>query len=266
MRKDRNVTAENERGLRLTIMTLNLRFGRADDGPDSWENRKCRYASFFQEHRPDFFGIQEANSFQVEFIQQHLTEYNCIGQRIPSPPYWQDNMIFYRKEWECKKSERFFFSHAPSVPSRFSESKWPRQCIYGVFQKSGRQIVCANTHFDFLSTVQEKSARMIVAKLSSFNAGTVPVVITGDFNSLPDSPGYREFANRGRFQEVFQGAYTGTHHNFSGEHTGRHIDWILYRGPLDLVRRAKITGQYQGGYPSDHFPVLAEFRMTDSLP
>lgn len=246
------------------VMTLNLRFGRADDGPDNWENRKQRYASFFQEYRPDFLGMQEANAFQVEFIQQHLAEYDCIGQRIPSPPYWQDNVIFYRREWECAEAERFFFSHTPSIPSRFPESRWPRQCIYGRFQKNGQQVVCVNTHFDFLPAIQTKSAEMIVERMSSFPAATCPVVITGDFNSLPDSPGYREFVNHGGFQEVFQGAYTGTHHNFSGTHTGRHIDWILYRGPLELTDRKKITRRYQGGYPSDHFPILAEFRITDS--
>ena len=50
---------------KLNVMTLNLRFGRADDGLNSWENRKERYVSFFQEYRPDFIGIQEVNDFPV---------------------------------------------------------------------------------------------------------------------------------------------------------------------------------------------------------
>jgi endonuclease/exonuclease/phosphatase family metal-dependent hydrolase len=254
--------AESDQELRLTVMTLNLRFGRADDGPDSWEKRKERYVSFFQDHRPDFFGMQEANGFQIDFLRRQLAEYDCIGQRIPSPPYWQDNIIFYKKDWCCSGSERFFFSHTPMIPSRFQDSKWPRQCILGHFQKSGRSLMFLNTHFDFLSSVQERSAKMIVEKLSEYDDPGSSVLITGDFNALPDSPGYREFTTRGNFKEVFSGEYSGTYHNFTGTHTGRHIDWILYRGPMELVSRKMIVDPYPGGYPSDHFPVLAEFRMA----
>lgn len=247
---------------RLTVMTLNLRFGRADDGPDCWENRKDRYVSFFQEYRPDIIGMQEANDFQAEFFTQILKGYNCIGQRIPSPPYWQDNLIYFKNEWICSSYERFFFSHTPEIPSRFQESKWPRQCVIGNFRKEGKSVVCVNTHFDFLSSVQEQSAKMIVQKLTAYTDPQLPIIITGDFNALPESPGYREFITHGRMKEVFHGEYSGTYHGFTGKKNDRHIDWILYRGSVELMNKKMITEPFQGGYPSDHFPILAEFRIS----
>jgi endonuclease/exonuclease/phosphatase family metal-dependent hydrolase len=247
---------------KLSAMTLNLRFGRADDGPNSWENRKERYVSFFQEYRPDFIGMQEANDFQIDFLKSLLQEYNCIGQRIPSPPYWQDNIIFFKKQWKCSSYERFFLSHTPTIPSRFADSKWPRQCVLGIFQKKRISVMCLNTHFDFLSSVQEQSAKIINQKLSSYHDSRIPVIITGDFNALPESPGYREFNTNGNLKEVFYGDYSGTYHGFTGEHSDRHIDWILYKGSMELLKKTKIIDQYQGGYLSDHFPVLAEFRIS----
>ncbi len=255
--------AENP-DFRLTVMTLNLRFGRADDGPDRWENRKERYVSFFQEYRPDIIGMQEVNDFQAEFLTQILEGYDFIGQMIPSPPYWQDNLIFFKKEWSCSWFERFFFSHTPAIPSRFQESKWPRQCVIGMFRKEEKSVVCVNTHFDFLSSVQERCAKMIVQKLSAYISPQVPVIITGDFNALPDSPGYREFVTHGRMKEVFSGEYSGTYHGFTGKKNDRHIDWILYRGPVELLSRKMIVDPYQGGYLSDHFPVIAEFRTGEN--
>lgn len=248
---------------KLNVMTLNLRFGRADDGRNSWENRKERYVSFFQEYRPDFIGIQEVNDFQADFLQQVLGEYACIGQRIPSPPYWQDNLIFFKKKWICSAQERFFLTHTPHVPSRFPDSKWPRQCVLGMFQNKGISFVAVNTHFDFLPSVQEESAKIIVQKLAVYHDSGIPVIITGDFNALPGSPGYREFMASGKLKEVFYGEYSGTYHGFSGESSDRHIDWVMYRGSLELVSRRMIVDQYQGGYLSDHYPVLAEFRISN---
>ena len=125
-------------------------------------------------------------------------------------------------------------------------------------------VVCINTHFDFLSSVQERCAKMIVQKLSACSNPQVPVIITGDFNSLPDSPGYREFATHGQMKEVFHGEYSGTYHGFTGKKNGRHIDWILYRGSVELMNKKMIMEPFYGGYPSDHFPVLAEFRISNS--
>jgi len=127
----------DQTGLTFRIMTLNLRFGRAEDGPNSWDNRKQRFIAFFEAHRPDFIGMQEVNDFQIDFLKKLLTEYHFIGQRSPAPDYWQDNLIFYKKEWKCGFHKRFFLSHTPSVPSRFAESKWPRQCVIGIFEKDG---------------------------------------------------------------------------------------------------------------------------------
>ena len=249
-------------GLLFSVMTLNLRFGRAEDGPNSWDNRKQRFISLFEKHRPDFIGMQEANDFQIDFLKNLLEEYHFIGQRSPAPSYWQDNVVFYKKEWECGFQERFFLSHTPSVPSRLAESKWPRQCVIGFFKKDGTSLICANTHFDFDPSVQEQSAKIINKRLNDFQKPEAPVIITGDFNAKPGSLSYQEFTSKGAFQEIFHGEYSGTYHGFTGKRMKRHIDWILYRGALELVEKEIIAERYHGGFPSDHFPVLAQFKIA----
>lgn len=248
--------------LLFSVMTLNLRFGRAEDGPNSWSNRKQRFISLFKKHRPDFIGMQEANDFQIVFFKKLLEEYHLIGQRSPAPSYWQDNVVFYKKEWKCSFQERFFLSHTPSVPSRLPDSKWPRQCVIGFFKKNGTSLICANTHFDFDPAVQKHSAKIILNKLDAFQKPEAPIIITGDFNAEPDSSSYQEFTSKGAFREIFHGEYSGTYHGFTGECRKRHIDWILYRGMVELIEKKIIAGQYHGGFPSDHFPVLAQFRIA----
>ena len=58
----------------LSVLTLNLRFGLADDGPDSWQYRKRCFTAFFEKYRADFMGFQEANDFQIDFIHKILAE------------------------------------------------------------------------------------------------------------------------------------------------------------------------------------------------
>jgi len=249
-------------GRLFSVITLNLRFGRAEDGPNSWDNRKKRFISFFEKHRPDFIGMQEANDFQIVFLEKLLNEYHFIGQRSPAPPYWQDNVIFYKKEWECNFQERFFLSHTPSIPSRFADSRWPRQCVVGFFKKNSTSLICVNTHFDFDPSVQKQSAKIIIKKLNDFQKPETPVILTGDFNAKPGSLSYQEFTSKDAFREIFHGEYSGTYHGFTGECMKRHIDWILYRGALELVEKEIIAERYHGGFPSDHFPVFAQFRIA----
>ncbi|MGD8368289.1 MAG: endonuclease/exonuclease/phosphatase family protein [Desulfobacterales bacterium] len=249
----------------ISVMTMNLRFGLADDGPDSWQFRKPRVAALFQDHRPDLIGFQEANGFQIDFLKEVLDGYGVIGRRAPAPEFWQNNVIFYRDALVCDRFDHFFLSHTPDVPSRFAESRWPRQCTAGIFSQGRRRVVVVNTHFDFDEAVQEKSAVLILSRLESFGKG-LPTVLMGDFNAIPGSAAHRVLTGgaarrkqKAAFTPVFSPPYPGTHHDFSGASDGAHIDWILYRGGLVLRTREVCRAQPAGGYPSDHFPVRAEF-------
>ena len=154
----------------------------------------------------------------------------------------------------------------PDIPSRFRGSKWPRQCTIGNFQAERRQIVVVTTHFDFDANVQVKSARLVIKRLSRLPS-TIPVILSGDFNSTPSGPCHRVFTEgsgsadspAGGFKNVFSAPFPGTHHGFTGETTGEHIDWILYRGRLRPTDCSVVQGKFDGIYPSDHFPVYASF-------
>lgn len=243
----------------ISVMSFNLRFGHANDGENSWSNRRHAYPEFFKFHTPDFIGIQEANDFQSRLIDTLLPTHSFAGMYEKAPKFWQDNLIFFNRSWQCKKSRRYFLSDTPETESKLPESKWPRQCIIGHFQKNNKNLIHVNTHFDFKEPVQKKSAELVLSFLEEF-PNDVPIVITGDFNALPDSDAYRIFSQNG-FLDVFSGNHSFTYHRFTGEEAGGHIDWILYKGGIKLEKALVIREQFSGFYPSDHFPVLAEFEL-----
>lgn len=252
---------------RVSVLTFNIRFGLADDGPNAWRFRKDAFQPLFDRHAADFMAFQEVNHFQADDLAGILADYGRVGQRVPSPSFWQNNIIFYRRPWRCRVVNHFFLSLTPDIPSRFRESRWPRQCTIALFEKEDREIICINTHFDFNEAVQKASAGIILERLSRLST-LIPVILMGDFNASPDAPCHRVFVSGpgesvgeegAGFRNAFAPPYPATHHGFSGAAIGDHIDWILYRGGLRLKRAMVIHDRFNGRYPSDHFPLRAEF-------
>lgn len=244
----------------IRVFCLNLRFGLADDGPNSWRHRKACYPVLFDRYPCDIYGFQEANDFQIIYLQELLPDYDVIGWRSPAPGYWQNNIIFHHRSWECIDSQHFYLSATPDVPSKFARSRWPRQCTMGRFKKGKRQIAVINTHFDFEAEVQHKSALLILERLNLFTPSD-SAVIMGDLNAGPGSSCLTELTSRAAaFRNAAVGPIQGTHHGFTGIAEGPPIDWILYRGNIALNDAAIVTEQFEGRYPSDHFPLTASLK------
>lgn len=251
----------------FSAMTINLRFGLAADGPNNWVHRRKSFPALFEAFCPDFICMQEANDFQVRFFGDLLKDYYFIGQRIPFPVRWQDNLIFYKKSWRCIRHERFFLSETPTIPSKLPKSIWPRQCVAGMFEKGGKKLLCINTHFDFETSVQVESAKIIISRIKRKMPGA-PAILMGDFNAEPHSPAYDLFTQKGTcdppFREIHRDDYSCTFHGFTGNNTGHHIDWMMYRGGLKVLKKEIIRNRFQGYYPSDHFPVIALFEWPQA--
>ncbi len=241
----------------LTIMTMNLRFGLARDGENGWTHRRHMVDKIVKAYPGDFIGIQEANHFQAAFLTKILLDHKFIGWHNKSIDYWQSNLIFFHQSWQCLRHAHYFLSHTPKKTSKLAGSKWPRQCVIGWFKRKEQQILVANTHFDFDSKVQEKSAGLVMGFLSQFPKD-LPVVITGDFNCNPGAPAYDVFKSMG-FEEIFGNQDITTFHDFEGRVTGKHLDWILFKGGLVPVSRQVIKDSFSNRFPSDHYPVQARF-------
>jgi endonuclease/exonuclease/phosphatase family metal-dependent hydrolase len=251
----------------VSVLSLNLRFGLADDGPNSWKFRKESVVKLFKGQHPDFIATQEANHFQVDFLAQNLPDYKYIGRRIPAPEFWQDNILFYRKPIVCKKQVHFFLSATPYVPSRSFGSRFPRQGTLGLFHVNGLPLICVNTHFDFDTPAQMGAARVIKEQLGSYGNDTAAILM-GDFNATPESPCYRWLTGkevdgeRGLdFRETFTMPYPSTFHRFTGEPIAGYIDWILFRGPLQLKACNALLEAVDDIHPSDHYAVKAVFEL-----
>ena len=70
------LTTKSDNPFHIKAMTLNLRFGLADDGPNSWPFRKKTLEPLLSEYPCDVYAFQEANDFQISFLSTLLPDYD----------------------------------------------------------------------------------------------------------------------------------------------------------------------------------------------
>jgi Metal-dependent hydrolase len=252
----------------LKVMSFNVRTITGPDGPNRWEMRKDLFADTIRKMDPDVIGTQELAQQQGDDTVARLPGFAWFGRDRFGGHKDEHMGIFYRKDrLKLIKSGDFWLSDTPQkVASITWGNVFPRMVNWALFERLSdhKRFYLLDTHFPYRDSDEEarsKSANELAAWVKKLPAGT-PAIITGDFNTGPDSESHRMLT------ETFKDAWLtapvkkgpeATFHNFTGNATKR-IDWILYRG-LEAKRVETITTAKDGRYPSDHFPVQADFSL-----
>ena len=252
----------------LSVMSFNIRLPAESDGVDYWETRKPLAVRMLREQAPDVIGMQELVLAQAEYLAQALPDYAWFGRGRDADGGGERMGVFYRKDrLKVVESGDFWLSDTPGVPGSITwHHLYPRMVTWALFERrsDGKRFYLFNTHLPYRvqdEAAHVKGANAIATHLATLPAG-VPVVLTGDFNTTPDSEVHAVLAR------TLQDAWTtaprvegsdATFHGFTGN-ADKRIDWIFVRG-VQLESVASVTTRWNGRYPSDHFPVVATLRL-----
>lgn len=263
-------TAADNAAAPLKVMTFNVRLPTDADGDNRWQARKDILVDTIRAQQPAVFGTQELFAEQGDYIVRHLPEYAWfgVGRRGDAEGAGDEHMgVFYlRDELKVIESGDFWLSDTPDVAGSITWGNlYPRMVTWALFERiaDGRRFYFFNTHLPYRDQdepIRERGAALLLQRLSALPAD-VPVVVTGDFNTGPDSGVHARLT--GDLIDAWErsrqrSGQEATFHAFSGK-ADRRIDWILVRG-FDVGPVATVTDQQNGRYPSDHFPVVAELR------
>ncbi len=254
------------------IVSFNIRFGLADDGPNSWTNRRGLVASVLRNLSPDLVGLQEALDFQLADLAPLLPEHRIDGNHGDEDGVWRNccALLYRPDKWRLLDVQTFWLSETPDVHSKSWDSKWPRRCTVGRYRcvENDRELWHFNTHLDFEEPAQINGVAVIWKKVMEWTGGD-SVILTGDFNTFPESRVWKFLVGREEYMGLspdFGDAWSAIHgaekvSTYSGY--GRvsckdRVDWILYRGNIRAVDSYVVVPPPGGPYPSDHFPVVAE--------
>ena len=254
----------------LKVMTFNIRYGTADDGENSWEYRKNNVVETIKNFNPDLLGLQEALQLQIDEFLKQMPNYTYVGVgRDDGKSAGEHSCIFYIKDrFDVDSSGTFWFSETPDViASKSWGNNITRICTWALFRDkpSGKTFYMFNVHLDHESQPsREKSTELLVKKI---NQKSLPIILTGDFNCSDDNTAIQTILGSGlidTYRKLHEkNPNEGTFNSFKGETNGDKIDFIFVSNDFEVNRSEIVRTNYNGKYPSDHFPVTSILKLAE---
>lgn len=245
----------------IRLMTFNIRYGAADDGPNSWPQRRQLVADIIQEGTPDVLAIQEGLAFQLEELSGALNGYRKLGQHRDGGSEGEFSGLYVREGrvrvvgW----GELWLSASPDSVGSVGWDAALARMAVWAEVLLAGEEeaVRVYGTHFDHRGTVARlESSRLLL----SHAAEGPPAVFMGDFNAPEEAEPIALFFSQGFRSAVLAhrpDTETGTFNGFRDSTGGRRIDHILVDPDLRIEEAEILRASSTDPWPSDHFPVTA---------
>jgi endonuclease/exonuclease/phosphatase family metal-dependent hydrolase len=260
-----------------TFMTFNLRYNTPNDGVNAWPHRAHRVVSAIKQVNPLIMGTQEGQPAMLKDLEQAMPEYGWVGEGRVEGEKGEYCAIFYKKQHLCLIEQgQFWLSEEPEVRgSKSWDSGLPRICTWVQFclaERRDTQFIVFNTHLDDLGQLaREKGIRLIWQEMKKQQPKGLPMVLMGDMNAQPQNEVIKFL--RGQSQivgeplnlidaySVMDGPAGLTSHGFNGGDEGEPIDYIFVTSDVHIIRTQVIRLKFDGGYPSDHHPVIVQIRL-----
>jgi endonuclease/exonuclease/phosphatase family metal-dependent hydrolase len=229
-------------------------------------------------HKPDVIATQEALYHQIEYLGQNLPKYKWVGiGRDDGHRKGEFTAIFYNKDrLKILTDSSFWLSPTPAQPGIGWDAALNRTVTWAKFRDNfnGRQFFIFNTHFDHLGeTARTESAKLLHRKIKEID-GDSPIIVIGDFNSIPKSETYRILTSPGKgtssrklfdSRKISQNTPSGPKGTFTGfDMTAipeQPIDYVFVSEKITVFNYAVLADKFEEKYPSDHFPVLIEISI-----
>lgn len=260
--------------LTLKVATFNLRYNNPGDNENAWPNRKGIAADFITKQGLDIFGIQEGLHGQLMDIKSMTSDYEIIGVgRTDGKEKGEYTAIFYNKtKFKPISSNTFWLnSDTAAVGIKGWDAAIERIVTWALMEEieTGKRFYFFNTHFDHRGNeAREKSAELLISKVKE--KGTqYPVIVTGDFNSRPESIAYTTLTksagtplidSRSIAQKI--SGPTWTAHSFGKTPMEQRpiIDYVFVSNQIIVTNYESCFEDHNGVYLSDHNPVVVTLK------
>ena len=259
----------------LDVMSFNIRLNIASDSLNKWEYRRENLASTVLFYDIDVLGIQEALEDQMGDLRRLLPGYKHVGLPRDSTPGGEYSAIFYDSaRLRLIEHKTFWLSENPYVKGKKGwDAALPRIVTWAKFKDNVtmKEFYFFNTHFDHVGKVARRESSKLLLKQIQNIAGSIPVVVTGDFNAEPqdepiqilvDPSNPLHLVNSQKISKTPHYGPTGTFTGFrSAERNDEPIDYIFVKNGVEVLRHATFSQTWRGRFASDHFAVYAEIEL-----
>ena len=255
----------------LSVMTFNMRYDNPEDGQNNWRFRRERIAGVIKAQEVDVLGTQELLSNQFNDLSGLLTGYQGVGVgRLDGAESGEYCAVFFRKDrFTLLDSGTFWLSETPEVVGSLGwDGACERIATWVVLRdRDGRELFFIDTHLDHVGQVaRDEGVSLLMKRIETLSGGR-PVILTGDFNSEPGSSVVAHVQKDGVLRDAKAAQRSGTDWSFSDfgqipEAERPLLDYIFVSGDIEAVRYEVLPDIFDGGYVSDHAPVMAVVKIA----
>jgi endonuclease/exonuclease/phosphatase family metal-dependent hydrolase len=232
----------------LTVVSFNLRNGRAFDWCNSWPFRRRAAVAVLREQDADLIGLQEAYRFQLRYLTRRLGTYEAIGDGRDGEDHGEHTPVLSRLP-VLGHTTRWF-----DVPG----ARFRRIATTATVAVGDGEVHFTSTHLDEASGARRRAS--VDQLLAWIAAEPGSHIVVGDFNATLDNSMFDAFADAG-LRSALPDDAPGTSHHFSGRTDGRRIDHIFVPVDAVVLDAGVVTTRPGGRLPSDHWPVRARIQL-----
>ena len=253
-----------------SIISYNIRYDNNWDVENSWKMRRSKISQILIQYSPSIIGIQEGLLNQVQYIDSSLINYDYVGvgrdDGIDKGEFCA--IYFDTTRYVLLNNSTFWLSETPDTISIGWDAALERICTYGLFKNriTKEEFWVFNTHFDHIGVIaREKSSELILKRIKKINRQSLPVILMGDFNSLPNSPPVKEIKTElSDGLQISMEKLQGPRGTFNGFNEGlpieKRIDYI-FTNNLKVLSYAHINDRLNNNrHISDHLPVMIKIQ------
>lgn len=216
-----------------------------------------------EKHEADVIGTQETSNLIYLFLQEHCPEYVLAGDGRDHNRQGERCCIMINNDtYRLLNTETVWLNGNFKLAGDKDEYEGvPRICTMALIQNKAAlaKVRIFNCHLAYRAQdVILRNGENLMRYIDSFADDQFPFVLTGDFNSPIDQPLHAPFLKR------FKEAYTSLNqvrpnsfHGF-GDPLGINAIDFIYTNTLTFQSVMTDTEKFEGLYPSDHYPVIAE--------
>ncbi|UUX34399.1 endonuclease/exonuclease/phosphatase family protein [Fundicoccus culcitae] len=254
----------------MRVMTFNLRREIKED-QQNWTQRKTYAFQIIQAHQPEIIGFQEVMPHMYEDLKKELFHhYDYFGEFRSNDSDTEMEPIFFNKNsYTLIDAGSFMLSENPDEDYSIGwDAAFPRIASWvKLHNNEQKPYYIINCHFDHIGTVaREESSKLILEKITELTQEfSLPAIIMGDFNTLPTEGWLDPLLNSRQLNNSYNHLkQTNPHklltfHEYKGTKEGLPIDHIFSTKDLEIQQSQIIRDEFNGCYPSDHYPVIVDF-------
>ena len=273
----------------MRIGSYNLRRAKLDQDSleNNWQLREPRLLASFQDNDFDICGVQEVDEEQQHSLPTLLAQRGLEYDSHFFSPYADDGngskahgLLWKKSRFTQVGQAHHFWISDPPEKKQYNDTvpSMKKNFIRGGFcltlqEKDGQKLFVMVTHAPLNKEQHARNAHIFELMEKKYNPQKYPSFFLGDFNANEDDACSR----------MYRSYWTDSYHAFDGHPQARkgpegsfnawrmpdppqayRIDFIYFREE-GIVPQAYVCNNrmYDGGYPSDHFPVYIDCKLKE---